>query len=159
MIEIYPNLFVGADSDFEDFVKFKSDWWVIHACKYPYHRDLLGYKSRGAPKNHPEYLLARRENRLFLNLIDVEDPAFVSEKIIDTAMSFISEALQVGDKILVHCNLGGSRGPSIGLLYLATNTDVLPKTSLHDAEMEFLKIYPKYAPKRGIREFVRINWV
>ncbi len=159
MIEIYPNLFVGTQDDYEQNVKFQTGWWVVHACKEPYHRQLLGYKGRGAPKEHPEYLLARREKRLFLNLVDVEDPAYVEKKIMDVAMNFITEGLKSGEKMLVHCNLGESRGPSLGLLYLVAYTDILPKTSLSDAEIEFIKIYPMYAPQKGMREFLRMNWV
>ena len=158
MIEIYPNLFVGTQDDYERTVKSQPGWWVVHACKEPYHRQLLGYTGRGAPKEHPEYLLARRDKRLFLNLVDVEDPAYVAKEIIDAALGFISEGLKSGGKVLVHCNLGESRGPSIGLLYLAAHTDKLPKTGLSDAEIAFLKIYPMYSPKRGIREFLRMNW-
>lgn len=158
MIEIYPNLFVGAENDYERTIKFQPGWWIVHACKEPYHRQLLGYTGRGAPKEHPEYLLARREKRLFLNLVDVEDPTYVAKEIMDSAMIFIAEGLKAGEKVLVHCNLGESRGPSIGLLYLAAYTDRLPKQSLNDAEIEFAKIYPMYAPKRGIREFLRMNW-
>jgi len=158
MIEVYPNLYIGTQDDYERIVKLQSGWWIVHACKEPYHRQLLGYTGRGAPKGHPEYLLARRDKRLFLNLVDVENPAYVAKEIIDAAMSFIAEGLKSDEKVLVHCNLGESRGPSIGLLYLAAYSDVLPKTSLCDAEIDFLKIYPMYAPKRGIREFLRMNW-
>ena len=111
MIEIYQNLFVGTQDDYERVVQFEPGWWVVHACKEPYHRQLLGYSGRGAPKNHPEYLLARRGKRLYLNLVDVEYPSFVSKEIMDTAMSFIDEGLKSGEKVLVHCNLGESRGP------------------------------------------------
>ena len=38
-----------------------------------YHRQALGYRSRGAPKDHPEYLVARRGNRLILNIVDAND--------------------------------------------------------------------------------------
>ena len=158
MIEVYPNLFIGSQEDYENNVKFKFGWYVVHACKEPYHRQLLGYAGRGAPKGHPEYLFAKRGNRLFLNFVDVDDPTYVAKEIIDAAMKFISKGLHAGKKVLVHCNQGESRGPSIGLLYLAAYTDVLPKTSLKDAERSFVKIYPLYAPKRGIREFLRENW-
>lgn len=158
MIEVYPNLFIGAEDDYERTVKFQSEWSIVHACKEPYHRQLLGYTGRGAPKEHPEYLKARRGNRLFLNLVDVDDPAYIAKEIIDAAMSFISEGLNSGGKVLVHCNLGESRGPSIGLLYLAAHTELLPKTSLDNAEIAFHKIYPMYSPKQGIREFLRMNW-
>lgn len=92
MIEVTQNLFVGDQSDYETNSGKISNWCVIHACKEPYHRNLLGYNSKGAPKEHPEYLFARRENRLFLNLVDAANPAYIPKEIIDAALNFIDEA-------------------------------------------------------------------
>lgn len=157
MIEIYPRLWIGNEHDYETGVKGKPEWVIVHACKEPYHRQLLGYTSRGAPKDHPEYLIARRENRLFLNLVDAPNPAFFDKRIIDAALKFIEEGLQNQKEVLVHCNLGESRSPTIGLLYLATHTDRLPK-DLEAAEYTFRQIYPYYNPSTGIRGFMRQNW-
>lgn len=73
MIERYSDLFVGNQDDYESNVKYKANWAVVHACKEPYHRLALGYSSKAAPKNHPEYLFAKRTNRLILNLVDADD--------------------------------------------------------------------------------------
>lgn len=157
MIEILQNLYIGTEQDYELNVKNKQDWRVIHACKDPYHRRLLGYTGKGAPKSHPEYLLARRGNRLFLNLVDADSPDYIPKEIIDAALQFIYESLSEGMPCLVHCNLGESRSPSIGLLYMARERK-LPIINLAAAEMEFLKIYPTYNPKPGIRGFLLKNW-
>ncbi|MDZ7721064.1 MAG: hypothetical protein U5K72_19745 [Balneolaceae bacterium] len=69
MTEIQPNLFIGNENDYEFNVKDQEGWSVVHACKEPYHRQALGYSGRGAPKDHPEYLMAKRENRLILKLV------------------------------------------------------------------------------------------
>ncbi|WP_411823658.1 dual specificity protein phosphatase family protein [Leptospira sp. 'Mane'] len=119
MIQIRPNLFIGNEQDYEMKIKSQHDWNVVHACKEPYHRNLLGYSGRGAPKAHPEYLIARRENRLFLNLVDADDPNYIPKEIIDSAIAFMDESLLSGQNCLVHCNQGESRSPSLGLLYLA----------------------------------------
>ena len=156
MIEIYPNLFIGIADDYELSVKGQTDWVVVHACKFPYHRDELGYKS-AAPKNHPEYLIARRGNRLILNLVDAPNPAYIPKEIIDAALEFIHKGLSEGKKVLVHCNLGESRSPSIGLLYLAIHTDKLSK-DFATAEQEYRKIYPSYNPGLGMRGFLVNNW-
>ncbi len=158
MKEIYPRFYIGSETDYELSVKYQSDWWVVHACKEPYHRQLLGYKSRGAPQNHPEYLVAQRGNRLYLNLIDAADPDYIPKQIIDSALEFINEALKAGHKVLVHCNLGESRSPTIGLLYLAIFTDILPRTNLFSAETRFRKIYPYYNPGAGIQGFLERHW-
>jgi len=158
MIEIHPNLFVGDQGDYEHQVKGQDGWAVVHACKEPYHRQLLGYRTRGAPKDHPEYLYAERGNRLYLNLVDADDPAYIPKEIIDKVIAFIHEKLGEGLKVLVHCNQGESRSPGIGFLYLLRETDVLPQTSLDDALAKFRQIYPAFSPSRGISGFIAANW-
>lgn len=158
MKEVYPGLLVGTADDYEFKVRQEEGWYVVHACKEPYHRHALGYTSRAAPRNHPEYLIARRGNRLILNLIDADDPAYIPKEIVDAALDFIAGGLRSGQHVLVHCNQGESRSPSIALLYLATHTAAIPNTSLADAEAEFVKRYPNYNPKAGIRGFLEGNW-
>jgi hypothetical protein len=159
MIEVYNNLFVGDERDYEFNVSRQDGWAVVHACKEPYHRQALGYTSRGAPKNHPEYLFARRGNRLFLNIVDVDNPSFFAKEMICQALDFMDEALSNGLRVLVHCNLGESRSPSIALLYMATRLNALPTESLNAAEDKFKTIYQFYNPKFGLREHIRISWL
>jgi len=103
MIEIHSNLFAGDATD-ELKVRGRDGWAVVHACKDPYHRQLLGYTTKGAPKDHPEYFFAERGNRLYLNLVDAPDPEYIPKEIIDKAIAFIHEKLSEGSKVLVHCN-------------------------------------------------------
>jgi len=158
MIEIHPNLYVGNQDAFDYQVKGQDGWAVVHACKEPYHRQLLGYSKRGAPKDHPDYFFAERGNRLYLNLVDAPDPAFIRQEIIDKALAFIHEKLAEGLKVLVHCNQGESRSPGIGFLYLLCHTDALPRTSLDDALARFRQIYPTFHPGRGISGFIAMHW-
>jgi hypothetical protein len=158
MIEIFPGLHVGNQDDYERVVKHQDGWRIVHACKEPYHRRELRYSTRGAPKNHPEYLIAPRGHRLILNFVDAPDPAYIRKEIVDAALDFIAEGLRSGQKVLVHCNLGESRSPAIGLLYLAASTGTIPTGSLEEAESAFLKIYPGYRPGTGIRGFLAQHW-
>jgi len=70
MIEVHPNLWIGDEHDYSRHVRAESGWSVVHACKEPFHRQALGYTGRAVSKNHSEYLIARRERRLILNLVD-----------------------------------------------------------------------------------------
>jgi hypothetical protein len=158
MIEVYPNLFVGNEQDYEFKVSNQDGWSVVHACKEPYHRQALGYSGRGAPKNHPEYLVAHRDNRLILNIVDADNPALFAPEMIDAALDFIEQALARGQRVLVHCNQGRSRSPAIVLLYMASRLDALPTSSLEAAEQEFKTLYPNYAPKSGIRGYLLQHW-
>lgn len=158
MREVYPGLYVGSQVDYEGQVRGESGWAVVHACKEPYHRQALGYRGRGAPKDHPEYLIARRGSRLILKLIDAPDPAYIPKEIIDAALAFIHENLQAGRRVLVHCNLGESRSPSMALLYLVSHSQRLPVGSLSEAEQVFRDVYPFYNPGRGMRGFMTEHW-
>ncbi|MHB9133316.1 MAG: protein-tyrosine phosphatase family protein [Armatimonadota bacterium] len=158
MIEIYHNLFVGNDEDFTDNKALLADWSIIQAAKYPYHRDAVGYTGQAAPKSSPEYLVARRDNRLILNLIDADTPKYISAEAIDAALQFTHAALNDGDNVLILCNQGLSRAPSIALLYLARYTDAIPKASFAKAREAFEQLYPDYYPSWGMWGFLNQNW-
>ena len=158
MIEVCPRLFVGNEHDYEWTVRDQDGWRVIHACKEPYHRQALGYAGRGAPKQHPEYLIALRGNRLILNLVDAPDPSYIPREIIEAALDFIHEGLQADSQVLVHCNEGFSRAPSIVFLYLISKTRHLPAESLDVALKAFSVMYPPYSPAAGMFGFVRMHF-
>ena len=139
MIEVYSNLFVGNEVDAST-VLHTPGWFIVHACKEPFHRQTLGYTGRGAPKDHPEYLIAERDGRLILNLVDAPNPAYIPKK------------------VLVHCNQGMSRSPTIALLYLASYTSALGKNDFEQTLVDFKKLYPAYAPAGGMYYFAQQNW-
>ncbi len=156
MIEVMSNLFVGDQSD-EAKIRGQAGWFVVHACKEPYHRQALGYSDQGAPKTHPEYLIARREGRLILNLVDVPNVTFISPLIIDAAITAIHENID-GAKVLVHCNQGMSRSPTIALLYMAKYGNIFAGDTVEQARTKFLEIYPLYNPAKGVADYAALNW-
>lgn len=156
MIEVHSNLFVGNETDASVALK-EDDWYIIHACKEPFHRQALGYSGRAAPKNHPEYLIARRNGRLVLNLVDVPDPAYIAKEIMDAAVEAIAENIP-RKKVLVHCNQGMSRSPTIALLYLLKHTNELNTSSFIGIVESFKAKYPAYTPAGGVAGFVERYW-
>ena len=56
-------------------------------------------------------------------------------------------------RVLVHCNQGHSRAPSIGLLCLAAHTKLFSGLDHGDAHDRFLELYPEYDPKAGVPDF------
>ncbi len=156
MIEITKNLYIGSQDDYELNVKFQPDWFVIHACKEPYHRQALGYTGRAVANTHPEYLIAERPNRLILNLVDVADPKYIAKEIIDKAIVTIDANID-SRNVLVHCNQGMSRSATIGLLYLH-HAGIITTDNFKEAEEEFLKLYPNYNPTKGMRVFAETHW-
>lgn len=155
MKKVHENLFVGNENDVQK--ALDSNFAICHACKEPFHRNLLGYTGRGAPKDHPEYLWAERSNRLYMNIVDAPKSIFFDKSMIDKAINFIEEKLGEGLNVLVHCNEGFSRSPSIALLYLIKN-GIIKGDTLEDCEAEFMKVYPEYNPGKGIRGFVNEHW-
>ena len=135
-------------------VEIIDNWCIVHAAKEPRHRDALGYTGRGAPKENPEYLIARRGNELMLNLVDMAkvSPEF-TDPIFTAAHDFMREALADGKQVLIHCNEGKSRAPTIAMLYLMDRN--LP---FDEAMEKFREIYPAYDPGAGMLEYARNAW-
>lgn len=158
MLEIWRGLHVGNELDYERTVQHQSGWSVVHACKEPYHRNAVGYRTPRVNDAHPESLVARRGHRLMLNLIDVPDVSLVSEQGIDAALDFIGEALAARQQVLLHCNQGRSRSPTIGWLYLVSRTNRFATQTFEQAEVEFRVLYPAYAPALGMYDFARLHF-
>lgn len=88
----------------------------------------------------------------FINLLGYD--IFNSTEVVP---EFIADlGLKKVEKVLIHCNQGISRSPSIGLLYLAVK-GIIKNENYNIAKEDFIKIYPKYEPS-GIKEFLEINW-
>ena len=153
MIEVYPKLFVGSDADFP-LARRDPKFYFVQAAKEPWHRDALGYKGRSAPLGHEERFIARRPRRLILNMIDADDVKYIPWILFKEALEFITTSLLRG-KVLVHCNQGHSRAPAIAFLWMVKH-GYLPD-DLYQAVTSFSKLYPPYAPRPGIAEFLRIN--
>jgi hypothetical protein len=150
MIEIYPNLFVGDDTDA---VTAEIEGMVIvHAAKDPWHRKAVGYTTRSAPQG-PEYLSAIRGPHLSLNLVDSPNPQFISKGAMHDGCNYIENMLRHGRKVLCHCNQGQSRGPGLVFLYL-WHKGVLPR-NFDEAMEAFKKEYPPFAPGAGVLGFLK----
>lgn len=153
MKEVAAGLWVGSQQDFESLPP-DHGLAIVHACKEPHHRAALGYTGRAAPKDHDEYLFAYRDGCIILNLVDVADPAYVRAELVDAALAFIAAKRGEGQGVLVHCNQGRSRSPTIAMLAMARD---LP-ADFEEAEDLFRKLYPDYQPANGMREFALSNW-
>jgi hypothetical protein len=153
MNQVYRDIYVGDDEDFEK-VKGKEDWSIVRACKEGPggHREAIGYHTQGAPKG-PDYLFVKKKNLLSLNLIDVDNPDFIPDELIEEALKFIKDERAKDRKVLIACNAGVSRSPSIALLYLYVEGK-LPRPYPQAVRM-FRKLYPKYDPSAGIHIFTR----
>lgn len=156
MSEVYPNLYVGNGDDGNATIG-KEGWFVLSAAKEPWHRKALGYETRGAPKEHPDYFAVDRGKHWILNLIDAADVAYIPEEVMKAAMRAIIYFLPE-HKVLVHCNQGQSRSPTIAMLYLQRFDPRFTGLSYDDAVAKFKTIYPPYAPSKGMADYARQHW-
>jgi len=153
MIEC-SGIYIGNDTDC--FWEEKQGWAVVHACKHPCHRFAVRY-SGNLSSSHPFYLIFRRKSHLVLNLVDMDrlDDRFM-RPIIMAFYSFMDE--MEGRNILINCNRGESRAPSLTILYLAKRQQKIPNESFDAAKRSFQQIYPIYNPGRGFNNYLRRYW-
>jgi len=157
MIEILNNLYIGNLSDFKS--ANISDWSFVHATQ-TIHYELMGWdrKYKRPIKVHPNYIKLVQDNRFSLNWVDGKAELYdltgvgTFNEILDFIDQWISQR-----GVLVHCDQGISRSPTVGLLYLAKRANKISNESFFDAKNEFFKIYPSYLPS-GIGEYVSNNW-
>jgi hypothetical protein len=157
MEEVYQRLYVGGDPDYAK-IAHRPGWSVLRCCKYGQggHQDILGYTTLAAPKG-PHYLWAvKGKNHMALNLLDLDDPNYIDPSMIQEGLNFIQQRLAIGDKVLVCCNKGHSRGPSTALMFLRMIGDM--RSGFAQSERVFHTLYPYYDPGMGIRQFARSYW-
>lgn len=152
MKEVYDRLFVGSDTDcFND----RAGWVVVHSCK-TCHQKAVRYKC-SLPKTHPNYLVLERGNNLYLNMIDPPGPLFMMP-LFTEFLRFIRQHWKDGKNILIHCNRGESRAPSLALLFLAKDIGVISNQNYSKSKSDFLKHYPPYSPGKGIQIYLGNHW-
>lgn len=129
---------------------------VVHACKAPCHQDAVGYTGT-LPHDHEQYLALEDETHLYLNLIDPPRPLFKRASF-EHFFRFARRHWSGGRELLIHCNRGRSRSPSLALVFLAGVTDDLPAASFADAAQAYVDLDPAYRPGRGIETYLRREW-
>ena len=157
MIKVLENLYIANQKEYEMTALSESEYSVLLAAKEPFHREALGYTGRAASKEDPEYLMAKRDNKLILNLVDAPKAEFFDSLLVHTGVMFIEDEISKGKKVVVVCNQGESRSASLTLLYLL-KCGIINGDTLEDVEVEFLRLYPRYNPGKGIREFMKKNF-
>lgn len=145
IVEIYENL--GYADEKDCFHAVDNELAVVHACKHPC---FINCKNTLDNK-----LFAIEDNNLYLNMIDPPLPMF-SVGLFTAFIDFVDE--RINDMpVLVHCNKGLSRSPSLCLVYMAKRFGTLPDDSYESAKVEFEKEY-KYRPGQGIQIWLSKNW-
>ncbi len=152
MHEVHSKLYIGNENDC--FYEERPEFAVLHACKSPCHQEAVGYTGN-LSSSHPAYLIHEAGSHLFLNMIDPDRPLF-SEVLFTKSVEFIASNIITGN-VLIHCNQGFSRAPSLALVYLAS-IGVIEKSNYAQAAAAFLQLYPNYQPGMGIQIFLKDRW-
>lgn len=156
------EIYLGNMYDYED-IRDIAKWSVVHCCKDPYHKELVGYSGNLKP-DHPNYKYIIVGNRMALNIVDLErfDKRYLpfNKSMYLAAFRFIERELEKGQKILVHCNEGISRSPMILLLYLCyRGYGGYNNMTFENAVKKYIGDNSIYMyPKLGIYEAVRLLW-
>ena len=153
MQEIHERVIVTNDLSC---IRGSDEVAVVHACKSPCHQVAVGYRGK-LPSTHPNYLVLEQEYDLFLNIIDPPVPLFMPP-LFTEFLAFANKHWSQGRKLLIHCNQGESRAPSLAMLFLAKGVFAIPDTSYEVARSEFEKLYPRYNPGKGIETYFSKNW-
>lgn len=153
MQKVFERIWVGNERDCRSGDR---EWAVVHACKSPCHQQAVGYLGN-LPGSHPHYLSLARDQDLFLNLVDPRIPLFKPESFV-AFLDFADTQWRAGRTLLIHCNQGESRAPSLALLFLAKCRAVLDAGSYHSARKEFEALCPGYRPGAGIVAYLSENW-
>ena len=153
MIEVQAGLHVGKQTDCKT---GDHEWAVVHACKNPCHQRAVKYRG-SLSQNHPHYLALEQGTDLYLNLVDPPIPLFMPSSF-NSFLAFSQVQLNEDRKILIHCNQGESRAPSLALLLLAKLVGSIPNESYKAARAAFEALFNGYNPGMGIRNYLADHW-
>ena len=148
------NIYIGTRAD--SLLRSDPDWAVINAAK-TVHCEIMGWGNK-PPREHPNYIVYEDGQLLSFNWVD--GPAHLfgmsGPEAFVRALDFI-DAWYDSKKILINCDQGQSRSPTVALLYAAKRLRIVPGDSFVDARRGFQILYPSYAPA-GIADFVSSHW-
>ena len=135
---VAPHLFVGDTEDCRGYMP------TVHACKYPCFKQ-IGYTR--------SYTLEVGDH-LYLNMIDPPKPLFVME-LFEHFFKYMGD--HKDRDVLIHCNQGMSRSPTLALLHMVRQ-GTLEADNYTQAKNNFRDIYPKYNPGLGIQTYMDMHW-
>ena len=164
MTKIYKHprggaIFVGDDEDYSS-VKDVAHGVFLHCAKHPYHCKMVGYSGNLKP-NHTNYACIRKENRMALNLVDMDtfDEKYLPhyKTMLSKAFHFLDDHVLNWRSVLINCNQGVSRGPTIGMMYVA-RLGAWGFVDFKETVERFRNIYPKYEPSLSMSSIAENLW-
>ena len=153
------NIFVGTKEEYHRAVSqgMKIVCALNRANGFVTHQSQVGWSGRGCNKDNPYYFFKEESDAIYLNMIDGDDPKYVSDEMINAALNFMKKHLDNNETIFIYCSLGESRSPSIALMYMLEYSLI---ESTNEVFRDFReKYYANYQPKRGNVEYIVKRWL
>lgn len=160
MLEIAPRLYIATEEEVKTLTPAE---YSLCSLASTFHYQMHNKKKGEFNKEDPCYVMCSHGNQILsLNWIDGAASYFDYEgkgvENIQKILTWIEYQLDHNRKVILMCNRGLSRSPTIALLYLSKVMHILPEESFYRAMEAFKEKYPEYAPGKGIVEFVSGNW-
>lgn len=158
-------LYTGTVDDVAD--AKERGYSILGACKDPLHRqhakapgsNTEGYTVRALPKDAPEYFYAERNHALYCNLIDAPDIKYIPDIVIKKALKFIDLEIADHRPVLIACNKGISRSPSIAFMWLLKEHMFDLRDFEEDKYLFQTEACPEYDPGLGMEQYVKKFWM
>lgn len=137
----------------------ETEWAVVHATQTA-HYAIFGWDrgNKKPDKSHPSYIVYEKDNHMSLNWVDGASFLYKwsGPQLFIRILDFI-EKWEKERNVLVHCDQGVSRSPTVCLLYLSKRKGSISNLSYEDAKKDFIKLYPDYNAG-GIGDYVKVEW-
>lgn len=155
----YSGLYYCNAEEYENLKKSDISFSALLCAKNPYHKDIVGYL-KNCPKDNPEYLIAHRkeEHIMALNMVDAPKPEFFADEMVLEGINFIFTELYKNRDVVVVCNKGESRSPTMCLMFLMMHGDFDKSMTHSEVFGEFSKIAKDWNPKNGILQYAVSFW-
>lgn len=154
------SLYYCSQTEYEICRKRGTSFSALFCAKNPYHQWMVGYV-KNCSKDHPEYLVARRpkDRMMALNMVDAPKPEFFSDEMIMAGIDFIENELAQGHDVVVVCNQGESRSPTMCLMYMMVHGD-FDKSKTFDEVCDIYRVMTNYEwnPNMGIFKYCQNLW-
>ena len=151
---VHYGLFVGPASSAPSF----SGSSVLRCAKEPWFVEAKALAARSIYPDRVKFSAGGNAalinpNHMVLNMVDAESPRYFPDEMVNAGLDFITERFAAGDAVLVHCNMGISRSPSMAMLWMFEHGFL--DDEFRYAVPQFKKLYKDWMPGNGIWQYLK----
>ena len=132
---------------------------IVHAAKDPCHVKAAGTRTLPRHIPTPSRSTWASATTISCSISSTRPYRCFQVTSFQIALDFLDLWYPSRREIVIRCNQGLSRAPSIALLWLAKRAKAISSSESYAAAAKaFLEIYPAYNPGGGIRTFLAAHW-